>query len=258
MALNVLQLEIFLLIIARIAGIFVTVPILSDNIVSRSFKAVFMVTLAFLLWFVVPFPETRLPNDMLLFMLAVGLEFLIGYMLGSVARVVFTGIEAAGDLMGAQMGLSVASMLDPTTGRQSVVTARLLRWVVIMIFLMIDGLHFILAALYKSYDALPLLGVWNFSNAANEIAGMVGTIFSIAVQLAAPVMLVIFLLDFAFGLISRVAPQVNVFQLGFQIKPALGIFIFMLMIPLLMERIVWIIGIMVERLTYVFFYMQPT
>jgi flagellar biosynthetic protein FliR len=258
MPLNVLQLEIFLLILARVAGIFVTVPILSDSTVSRSFKAAFMVSLAFLLWFAVPFPTERLPGDMALFMLAAGLEFLIGYMLGSVARLVFTGVEAAGDLMGAQMGLSVASMLDPSTGRQTVVTARLLRWIVVLIFIMIDGLHFILTALYKSYDALPLLHNWNFANAANEISGMVGGIFSVAVQLSAPILLVIFLLDFSFGLISRVAPQVNVFQLGFQIKPALGMFIFMLMIPLLMERITWLIGIMVENLTTVFFYMQPT
>ncbi|GBR76590.1 flagellar biosynthetic protein FliR [Candidatus Termititenax persephonae] len=256
MVVNTLQLSIFLLIIARVAGIFMTVPILSDSTVSRSFKAVFMVTLTFLLWFVVPFPESRIPQDMGMFMLNVGLEFLIGYMLGMVTKIVFCGIEAAGDIMGAQMGLSVASMLDPSTGRQTVVTARILRQVVIMLFLMIDGLHFVLTALYKSYDALPLLQTWNFSAAANQIAGSVGDIFAVAVQLAAPILLVIFLLDFAFGLVSRVAPQINVFQLGFQMKPALGLFIFMLMIPLLLERITWIIGMMVERLMSVFFYMQ--
>ena len=254
--LSVVQLEIFLLIIARIAGIFVTAPIFSDNTISRTFKTALMFSIAFLLWFVIPFPEQKLPNDMFIFMVAVGQEFLIGYLLGSVTRIIFNGVEAAGDMMGAQMGLSVASMLDPSTGRQTVVTARLLRWVIVIIFLTVDGPHFILTALYKSYDALPLLQSWNFSGASNHIAGMVTDIFAIAVQLAAPILLVIFLLDFAFGLVSRVAPQVNVFQLGFQMKPALGMFVFMLMIPLLMERVVWIISLMVERLTAIFFYMN--
>ncbi|MDR1996928.1 MAG: flagellar biosynthetic protein FliR [Candidatus Margulisbacteria bacterium] len=256
MAVSVVQLEIFLLIIARVAGIFITAPLFSDATISRTFRAALMFSVTFLLWFVVPFPEASLPDDMFVFMLSVGQEFLIGYLLGTVTKIIFSGIEAAGDMMGAQMGLSVASMLDPSTGRQTVVTARLLRWIVIIIFLSVDGPHFILTALYKSYDALPLLRTWNFSGAALELAGSAGDIFAIAVQLAAPILLVIFLLDFAFGLVSRVAPQVNVFQLGFQMKPALGMFIFMLMIPLLLERIVWIISLMVERLTTIFFYMQ--
>ena len=256
MVVTAAQLEIFLLIIARIVGIFMTAPLFSDATVSRTFKTTFMFAIAFLLWFVIPFPDTRLPADMFLFILAAAQEFFIGYMLGMVTKIIFSGIEAAGDMMGAQMGLSVASMLDPATGRQSVVTARLLRWVVVIIFLAIDGPHFILTALYKSYDALPLLNVWNFSGAAQHLAVTAGDIFAIAVQLAAPILLVIFLLDFAFGLVSRVAPQVNVFQLGFQMKPALGSFIFMLMIPLLLERIVWLIGLMVEKLMYVFYYMQ--
>jgi len=256
MVITAAQLVIFLLIIARIVGIFMTAPLFSDATISRTFKTTFMFTIAFLLWFVIPFPDARLPTDTFLFMLAAAQEFFIGYLLGMVTKMIFCGIEAAGDMMGAQMGLSVASMLDPATGRQSVVTARLLRWIVVIIFLSIDGPHFILTALYKSYDALPLLNVWNFSRAALHLASTAGDIFAIAVQLAAPILLVIFLLDFAFGLISRVAPQVNVFQLGFQMKPALGSFIFMLMIPLLLERIVWLIGLMVEKLTYIFYYMQ--
>jgi len=256
--LSVVQLEIFLLIIARVAGVFISAPVLSDNTIPRTFKTALMFSVAFLLWFVIPFPEQKLPPDMFIFMIAVGQEFLIGYVMGSVTRMIFNGVEAAGDIMGAQMGLSVASMLDPSTGRQTVVTARLLRWIIVLIFLMVDGPHFILTALYKSYDALPLLQFWNFANAANHIAGMVTNIFAIAVQLAAPILLTIFLLDFAFGLVSRVAPQVNVFQLGFQMKPALGMFIFMLMVPLFMERVVWIISLMVEQLTAIFFYMNLT
>lgn len=254
--LSVVQLEILLLILARVAGIFVTAPVFSDNTISRSFKSALLFSISFLLWFVIPFPEKSLPNDMLLFMFGVGQEFFIGYILGSVTKIIFNGVEAAGDIMGAQMGLSVASMLDPSTGRQTVVTARLLRWIIVIIFLSIDGPHFILTALYKSYDALPLLNTWNFGTAANEAASMVGSVFTIAVQMAAPILLVIFLLDFSFGLVSRVAPQVNVFQLGFQMKPVLGMFIFMLMIPLLMERVMWIISLMVERLTSIFFYMN--
>ena len=81
-------------------------------------------------------------------------------------------------------------------------------------------------------------------------------IFAIGIQLAAPVILTIFILDLAFGLISRVAPQVNVFMLGFQLKPPVGTFIFLLTIPLLIERVIWLISKIVEEYAQLLFYLR--
>lgn len=245
-----------MLIAARIIGLFMVAPLFSSKSLAGVYKMTFIFMFTFLLWFAVPFTPTKLPSDYIIFLIALFNEFLIGLLLGSVVNFIFNGIEAAGELMGAQMGLSVSSMLDPTTGMQTTITARLLQMIVMMLFLIVDGHHFLLTALYKSYDALPMLYSWNLALGAREVVNLGGQIFAIGIQLSAPILLTIFLLDFAFGLISRVAPQVNVFQLGFQVKPILGIFVLMLMIPLLLERIIWILNMMIEKLTVVMMYLR--
>ena len=256
MIITMVQVQVLMLIVARILGLMVEVPIFSDRTISKSFKMAFIFTFAFLLWFVVPFNADLLPKQPELYILSLVNEFMIGFMLASVVRIIFEGVEAAGDLMGSQMGLSVASMLDPSTGAQTTVTAKIFRWIIIILFLSIDGHHFILTALYRSFDILPMLNSWNIGAGCMEIANLGANIFAIAIQLSAPILLVIFLLDFCFGLISRVAPQVNVFQLGFQVKPALGMMVLLLMIPLLMERVLWLINMMIEKLSVILFYMR--
>ena len=88
------------------------------------------------------------------------------------------------------------------------------------------------------------------------MAEMAGSIFAIGISLSAPIVLTIFLLDFAFGLVSRVAPQVNVFMLGFQLKPPLGEIVTLLIAPLLVERMVYILSQMVTELTQIFYVMH--
>jgi flagellar biosynthesis protein FliR len=256
MVISQVQIQVLLLILARIIGLFLVAPFFSNKSIASTYKMTFIFMFAFLLWFVVPFTPQKLSADPFLYIISLGNEFIIGLLLGSVVNFIFNGIEAAGELMGAQMGLSVASMLDPSTGAQTTITTRILQMIVLMIFLIVDGHHFLLTALYKSYEVLPMLYTWNLGNGAREVANMATQIFAIGIQLSAPILLTVFLLDFAFGLISRVAPQVNVFQLGFQMKPVLGVFVLMLMIPLLLERMVWLINMMIEKLTYVMLYLR--
>jgi flagellar biosynthetic protein FliR len=83
-----------------------------------------------------------------------------------------------------------------------------------------------------------------------------GGIFAVGMSLAAPICLVIFLLDFAFGIVSRVAPQVNVFMLGFQVKPPLGQIVMLITAPFLVERMMFLLSRVVEELTKFFYVMH--
>lgn len=256
MVISLVQIEVFLLILARVVGIFMEAPLFSDKSLPRTVKTALMFTFSFLMWFVVPFSPELMPQDPALFLLACFNEFLVGFILGLVTSFIFHGIEAAGELMGAQMGLSVATILDPSSGQQVNAITRFLRWIFVIIFLIVNGHHFLLVALERSYSALPLLRSWNIAAGAQPIIDLGVNIFAIGLQLAAPIILTIFLIDFAFGMISRVAPQVNVFMLGFQLKPPVGMFILLLTIPLLTERIVWLINMVVEEYVRVLYYLR--
>ena len=81
-------------------------------------------------------------------------------------------------------------------------------------------------------------------------------IFSIGLQVSAPILLVVFLIDFGFGMLSRVAPQVNVFQLGFQIKPLISILIFLTIVPGLLDILYYILEIVSNDLIQTLFLLR--
>jgi len=106
-------------------------------------------------------------------------------------------------------------------------------------FLILDGHHVILSAFHQSFRVLPLGAPVNiFSDKlAVQLINLGVALWSTAFQIAIPVILLIFLSDFTFGIVSRVAPQVNVFMLGFQVKPSLGLTGIVLILPLFARQI---------------------
>jgi len=255
MVLEYKSLIFLMLIMARIGGLFTTMPIFDQRIIPRFVKTNLVILSSFLLWFVVPQNAELLPVDIFTLLLALFSEFLMGAIVGQVMGVVFISVEAAGGFMSSQMGLSVATIMDPATGKQSTIIINFFRLIMTTLFFVMDGHHFLLSVMFRSFDILPVLSPRNISLASEHLVLMGSMIFSIGIQLAAPVVLTIFLLDFSFGLVSRVAPQVNVFMLGFQMKPSLGSLILLMMTPLLVERVLYLITLMLEKLVEMFFYL---
>ena len=238
MILSATQLQVFFFILARIAGVFLQAPVLS----SRSFPApatvAFCVWLALLLWFVTPV-TSNLPTSLLGFAVVLAAEVAFGFAIGFIANLLFLALQATGEFMDAQMGLSVASALDPIFGAVISVIGRLVFFISLIIFLEFDGHHLLLAAFHQSFTALPAGQIANFTsyNLVAQMSGLGSALWLTGVKLAIPAILLIFLIDFTFGIVSRVAPQVNVFMLGFQVKPLVGLFAISLTLPYLVRYI---------------------
>eukprot|EP01047_Picozoa_sp_COSAG01_P000132 COSAG01_NODE_2_length_63927_cov_1357.611941_17_plen_215_part_00 len=196
-----------------------------------------MFWLSLLLLFRVPLPE-QLPQSEFAFMLALVMEFAFGYLIGFISSLIVTSIEFAGTLMDTQAGLSVAAVLDPGSGQNAALLERLLQQVVIIIFLLVDGHHMILSVLANSFEMFPVGQIFDFSKGAYYVLQFVQEVFLMGLRLAAPILLVVFIVDFGFGLLNRVAEQINIFQLGFQLKPTVSLFVFLLIIPGLVYMIV--------------------
>ncbi len=236
------QVELYLLIAARLAGLFIDGPVFSAKSIPAMAKISLVLWLAAVLWFVVPIRS--LPDSMPAFILALAVEVLIGYTIGFVASLVLQSAQAAGDILDMQMGLSVANVLSPTTGAMSSLMGTFLFLVAMVVFLLVDGHHMVLSALHQSFTAIPVVSTVDFSkpNLLMAIVDMLKFFWISTIQLCAPMLLVIFLMDFAFGIVSRVAPQVNVFMLGFQVKPSLGLFGLALITPLLLSHMINLVG----------------
>jgi flagellar biosynthetic protein FliR len=236
------QIEIFMLILARVAGLFIDAPILSAKSIPALVKICLAIWISAALWFVVP--VKYLPDSMPAFVFALSVEVFVGYIIGFISSIVLQSAQAAGDILDMQMGLSVANVLSPTTGAMTSITGTFMFMIALVVFLMVDGHHLVLSAIHQSFVAIPIISFIDFSkpDLLLQILALLKFFWIATIQLCAPMLLLIFLSDFSFGIISRVAPQVNVFMLGFQVKPSLGLFGLMLLSPLLIRHMMVLIG----------------
>jgi flagellar biosynthetic protein FliR len=150
-------------------------------------------------------------------------EAVIGVALGMGFRLIIAAAELAGHLVGFQMGLSYAALVDPQSGVRNNVIAALYANLAIMTFLGIDGHHSVLRALAASYVALPMGGLPASGGLGALVAQMLGLVFVTGVRLAAPVVTVLLIVELALGLVSRAAPSLNLMVVGAPVRLLAGL-----------------------------------
>lgn len=174
------------------------------------------------------------------FMALVAKEVFVGFTLGFVASVVFQAVLVAGRIIDFQRGSTMGELLAPQVQQQVSQLGQFKVQLAIVIFLAIGAHRFFISALIRSFEFIPATKFPQFqagwSPAAEFIAVLTGSVFSIGVQLAIPAILALLLTDLFFGLINRVAPQANVFFLSLPVKMAMGIFVVALSIQMIVAR----------------------
>jgi flagellar biosynthetic protein FliR len=152
-------------------------------------------------------------------------EVAIGAALTLAIQVLIAGAEFAGHFVGYQIGLSIGSLIDPQSGVRNNILALLYANVTTIICLASDAHHALLRALTDSYAALPVgMGSVNAS-LATTVAHTLGLVFVIGVRIAAPVIVVLLLVELALGLLARVAPSLNVMTAGAPIRVIVGLLV---------------------------------
>ncbi len=223
-----------LLIFCRITGFFITAPIFSTrNNVPAQFRIGITVFLTLIVFFASG-AQVPIPWDSG-YMLLIIRETLIGILLGFIAYLFFTVVQIAGGFIDMQMGFGIANVIDPMTGVQSPILGNFKFFVAILLFLSLDGHHFLLTALMDSYQAVPLDNSFYEIYASGTITEMLtrsfAVAFSLAFQMAAPVVAAMFLIDVALGILTKTAPQFNVFVIGMPLKILVGLILIFLLVP---------------------------
>jgi len=146
------------------------------------------------------------------------LQAFIGACLGFFTALLFAALQAAGDMLDLFGGLTLASAYDPLSQSQSSIFGRFYNLVAITLLFASDGHQLILRGFLQSFRTLPLDASFNAETFTELLVRGVGELFLAAVQIAGPLIAVLFLADVALGLLNRVAPALNAFQLGFPVK----------------------------------------
>lgn len=226
------------LVFARMIGFFRFCPIFNRKDIPPLVKIPFALIVTI---FIVPFlsPEKCLAEcDS--FLLSIVLNVVVGAMIGYMAQLITIAIDCGAEMINMQMGLSSATALDPTTSAQVSILTKMVSLMGILIFIHLGGIYWLFKALVRSFEIFPM-----YASAVpldklvkmDMLIKMSSNTLYMGLQIASPVLLATLAQDIILGVISRTAPQVNVFQLSFLFKPVLGAAIMIWILPMLMNII---------------------
>ncbi|HRL98622.1 MAG TPA: flagellar biosynthetic protein FliR [Acidovorax sp.] len=168
---------------------------------------------------------------------AVAQQLAVGLAIGFAVRLVFAAVELAGEVIGLQMGLNFASFFDPSANAQISAVARFFSHMATLLFVVINGHLMILMAVVKSFDSFPVDGHFLQSLAQMRLYELGGSIFASALWISLPMVALLLFVNLTLGIISRVAPQMNIYAVGFPVTLTVGMLGITATLPLMEQPI---------------------
>jgi flagellar biosynthetic protein FliR len=220
----------FLLVLARVGPLFAVAPLFSSKQVPTRVRTVVACAIAIGLT-PLALHHQHVPDDALAIAALVLKELLVGLAFALSISILFAAIESAGALLDVLIGFSFGAVVDPLTGNQSAVLTQLYGLVSLAIFLVIGGDGWLIRGLARTYDLVPLTAAPRIASLSQGVTAAFSTIFTSALEVAAPVLLAVVVTDVAFGVVSRVVPQLNVFGVGFPVKVLVGMLVVAAALP---------------------------
>lgn len=160
-------------------------------------------------------------------------QVLVGLAIGFVVRLVFSAFELAGEVVGFQMGLNFAAFFDPAMGSQASATSRFFSYMASWMFVALNGHLLVLMAVVRSFDAFALDQSLLQALSLMKLYSLGAELFASALWIALPMVGMLMFINLALGIVSRVAPQMNIFVLGFPITLSVGLIGMMATLPML-------------------------
>ncbi|MDB5092415.1 MAG: flagellar biosynthesis protein FliR [Candidatus Eremiobacteraeota bacterium] len=225
------QFETFLLVLVRVSVILLMIPIFQSAQVNLRVRFGLGLSIAFVVWHTVPPIEAF--DGLGPLTAAVISQALIGFVFGFIAFLVFVGIQFAGEVMDLQVGFSIVNVINPLTSQNVSILGELQLALGSLIYLISDAHHFLFAGLSGSFNLLPLPFVSLTPLLETNLMAFFSQAFFMVFQIAAPVGIALFLTNIGLALMARVAPQLNVFAVGFPLQIMIGLVMIIISLPLL-------------------------
>lgn len=217
---------------SRILGLFAVAPLFGNRSIPQRVKVAMGLLLSVIIAPLIPSVPTVDPMSMTGFLI-LAQQFVIGLAMGFAMRIIFAAVEMAGELMGLTMGLGFATFFDPVSQGRSSSISQFLGLLMIMLFLVTDTHLMLLAVLVESFTTMPIstepMGVASFY----KLVIWGGEIFAAGTQLALPIIAALLITNIALGILTRAAPQLNLFAIGFPLTLGIGFIVLTLALPYL-------------------------
>lgn len=216
--------------LVRILALIGTVPVLSHRAIPVRAKVAIGIAVALVLAPAIQAPPLSQTLDVVFFETVVR-NILIGATLGFAIRILFSGVELAGQMIGLQIGLSFGGFFNPEAPDTDNPVGNFVSLLVLLLFLAIDGHLMVLYGLRQSFEIFPIADGGPNQLAFEVIAGLGAQVFSIALSISLPILAVMLLINIVLGVMARVSPQLNLFAVGFPITLCAGMVVLFLFVP---------------------------
>ena len=214
----------FVLPLFRVTAVLMSMPVFGTTLVPRRVRLYFALAITVVIAPGLPPMPAVHALDLSALML-VAEQILIGALLGFSLQLFFQAFVVAGQIISIQMGMAFASMVDPTNGVNTAVIGQFLTMLVTLLFLAMNGHLVVFEVLTESFTTMPV-GSAMLVNHFWEIAGKLGWVLGAAMVLVLPAITALLVVNIAFGVMTRAAPQLNIFSIGFPLTLVLGMVIF--------------------------------
>lgn len=210
------------LVFIRAGAFLLSVPLFSGMIVPRTVRVAIALLFAMLVAPIVP--AVAQPTHYIDMFIVGGSEMLVGLLMGMAVRAVFATVDFAGYIIGMEIGLMRSTSLNPLSDFSSSGTVGVvLFYLAVLIFLVTEMHHQVLAAFVRSFSYVPIGATVISSNALSSLLEVTGRIFLLGMLMSAPFIAVNFLINTTFALMGRVSPKMNVFMISFAVRIMAGL-----------------------------------
>ena len=218
------ELEYFMLIFCRVSCLIYVVPFFSMNNTPRRVRVGLSFVVTLLLYYSIP-EKTVLEYDTLLgYAVLVLKEVITGLLMGFACNMCTTVIGFAGRIIDMETGLSMASLMDPTTRENMSITGVIYNYAILLILILTGIYEYILKALAESFTLIPVAGaVFRSDRLMDAMLKFMADYILIAFRICLPMFAVMILLNALLGILAKVAPQMNMFSVGMQLKVLVGL-----------------------------------
>lgn len=214
----------FVLVFFRLAGMMLFAPLFGSTRIPQRVRILLALMLTLGMVGNVP-PPAELPHTTWQLAVGIGGEMIFGLAMGMVLSFVFIAMQWAGEIIGQQMGLNMSEVFDPTFGQQGSLIGDMYFMLTLVIFLAIRGHHAMLRGVHASFESLPLLSAGMSRSLLDMLVGLFGACTSLAMQMAAPVLVTMLAIDLSLGFIGKTMPQINVMTAGLTLRSVIGMLV---------------------------------
>lgn len=218
----------------RSTGVMLLAPMYSSRTIPATLRAMMALFLAFLVMGTQRFPEVSSFNAATV-VLTMAAEFVIGLFMGWAVRLTTNAIDISGQIIASELGFSMGQQLDPSTGDSTNSVSSLLTAFGTVVFLASGAHQSMLAAYLKSYSLAPLGGIRMSPEAGTLLVQVTGKIFLVAMQMAAPLVAVNFVVTLTFAILGKAAPAIQVFSESFAVRIITGLMVLALTVRLIAQ-----------------------